>query len=332
MSEFRLPAGLEVVDYHGFFADAVELQPWAQTFLALATRAFAAGQHGDLPRWLQSLAALRDLPSGRLAAAQDTVSIGRADDCDTATRQRLHDALRALMPWRKGPYEIFGIPIDTEWRSDWKWQRLLPHIQPLHGRLVLDVGCGNGYHCWRMLGAGARRVLGIDPTLLFACQFHALRLLTEPQPLTVLPCKSEQLPVTGVFDSVFSMGVLYHRRDPLEHLRELKNALRGDGELVLESLVIDGDRDDVLTPRDRYAKMNNVRAIPSCLALEQWLRQAGFSDIALRDVNRTSLQEQRRTAWMTFESLADFLDPADTGRTIEGYPAPTRALWTARRP
>ena len=44
----------------------------------------------------------------------------------------------------------------------------------------------------------------------------------------------------------------------------------------------------------------------------------------------TSLDEQRRTDWMTSESLAEFLDPNDRSKTIEGYPAPLRAVLTAK--
>ncbi len=148
-----------------------------------------------------------------------------------------------LHPWRKGPYEICGIPIETEWRSDWKWERLQPHIEPLADRLVLDVGCGNGYHGWRMLGEGARLVIGIDPTQLFVMQFEALRhFLGSQHPLRVLPLGIEDLPANlQGFDTVFSMGVFYHRRSPFAHLAELKGALRKGGELVLETLVIEGD-------------------------------------------------------------------------------------------
>ena len=35
---------------------------------------------------------------------------------------------------------------------------------------------------------------------------------------------------------------------------------------------------------------------------------------------------------MTTESLADFLDPHDSGKTLEGYPAPLRAVLVARKP
>jgi len=238
-----------------------------------------------------------------------------------------------LHPWRKGPFELFGVHIDTEWRSDWKWERLQQRIDPLPGRRVLDVGCGSGYHCWRMLGDGATQVIGIDPTPLFVVQFWALQKYLQRDNIWVLPLGIEQVPPRlQAFDSVFSMGVLYHRRSPMDHLQELKDCLRPGGQLVLETLVIEGGPGDTLLPEGRYARMGNVWFLPSCDTLLSWLRKLGFVEPELVDVTVTSAQEQRSTQWMTFHSLADFLDPQDSSKSIEGYPAPRRAIVTARAP
>ncbi len=201
------------------------------------------------------------------------------------------------------------------------------------GRTVLDVGCGSGYHMWRMLGAGARLVVGIDPMQLFLCQFEAVRkLLGNDQRAHLLPLGIEQLPELKAFDTVFSMGVLYHRRSPLDHLFQLKNQLVSGGELVLETLVVEGDDQQVLVPGERYAQMRNVYFIPSTGALKNWLEKCGFVDVKIVDYSVTSTGEQRRTDWMTSESLAEFLDPHDPGKTVEGYPAPLRAVLVATKP
>jgi tRNA (mo5U34)-methyltransferase len=248
-------------------------------------------------------------------------------------RLGIEKLLRNLMPWRKGPYSLYGVDIDTEWRSDLKWDRVLPHISPLAGRTILDVGCGSGYHLWRMIGAGAHLAVGIDPMQLFVCQFEAVRkLLGNDQRAHVLPLGIEQLPELNIFDTVFSMGVLYHRRSPLDHLYQLKNQLAKEGELVLETLVVEGDENTVLVPGERYAQMRNVYFIPSALALKNWLEKCGFVDVKIVDHCYTTSEEQRRTSWLTTESLADFLDPNDPTKTIEGYPAPLRAVLVARKP
>ena len=54
-------------------------------------------------------------------------------------------------------------------------------------------------------------------------------------------------------------------------------------------------------------------------------------NIKIVDVTTTSLEEQRSTDWMTFQSLKDFLEPNDPSKSIEGYPAPRRAVITASK-
>jgi tRNA (mo5U34)-methyltransferase len=291
-----------------------------------------AFNHGDFDGWVSALQELPDI-SPTSWDIQDTVTIGEAGQCNDQQREQLKQALLKLQPWRKGPFEMFGLDMDTEWRSDWKWDRLKEHISPLENRNVLDIGCGNGYHCWRMAGAGARFVLGVDSHLLFSMQYWAIRHFLKEPPVFVVPLALEDLPAElNCFDSVFSMGVLYHRRSPFGHLYGLKDCLRRGGELILETLVIEGGKGMTLVPQGRYARMPNVWFLPSCDTLHEWLKKAGFSNIRRVDVTTTSVEEQRTTAWMNFESLPQALDKDDPAITIEGYPAPMRAIFVAEKP
>lgn len=288
--------------------------------------------HGDLPKWSRVLKKI-DANTPDFIELKDNVTIGTEHDLSPGQRTKLENLLRIFHPWRKGPYYIHGIHLDTEWRSDWKWDRVLPHISPLKDRYVLDVGCGNGYHMWRMLGEGAALTVGIDPCELFLVQFDAIRRLMGNDPRAhLLPIGIETLPKLAAFDTVFSMGVLYHRRSPLDHLYQLKNQLVKNGELVLETLVIEGDENAVLLPFDRYAQMRNVYFFPSAKALKVWLEKVGFIHVRIVDECLTTADEQRATTWMTHDSLADYLDPNDPSKTIEGYPAPRRAILTAVNP
>jgi tRNA (mo5U34)-methyltransferase len=200
---------------------------WAERLPAQLDAALADQNHGDLPGWERIV---ENLPTYRFGSryVSQQVKIGHAADISLAERLFLEAELRKLHPWRKGPYSLFGVEIDSEWRSDWKWDRLKNEISPLKNRLVLDVGCGNGYHCWRMLGEGARLALGIDPTLLSVMQFQAVKKLFGDAPVFVLPLPIESVPADlRFFDTVFSMGVLYHRRSPIDHLLELSAVWRG---------------------------------------------------------------------------------------------------------
>jgi len=308
------------------------LEQWSrvlpeQIALGLCTKRF-----GDLPDWL---AALKDMPNIQAKQVELLTKVQLGERCELTNSQFGHmtKTLQQLIPWRKGPFELFGLHLDTEWRSDWKWQRLQPHLGSLKGQRVLDVGCGNGYHCLRMLGEGAARVIGIDPSPRFVVQFYMLKQLLGQQPVDVLPLGIESLPKKlQCFDTCFSMGVLYHRRSPFDHLQELWDTLKPGGKLVLETLVIEGKLGDTLVPEGRYAKMNNVWFIPSVDTLLSWLNKMGYIEARCIDVNTTSVKEQRATDWMRFQSLPDFLNDADTSKTFEGHPAPKRAIIIAHKP
>ena len=245
--------------------------------------------------------------------------------------EKFVELLKEYRPWRKGPFDVFGVNIQTEWRSDLKWDRLKNHISSLKNRLVLDVGCGSGYHCFRMKGAGAKLVIGIEPYFRFVAQFYMLQKYIKNPYIAVFPLKCEDMPNNiERFDTVFSMGILYHRTSPIDHLIQLKSFMRDGGELVLDTLIVDDGR-DFLMPKDRYSKMRNVWFIPSVDVLKMWMERVGFKNIRCIDVTRTTTEEQNKTEWMRLESLSDFLDPNDKTKTVEGYPAPTRAIFVAEK-
>lgn len=330
--------------YQSPYASLRRLWPesaWLQALVARAEQRLAQHEHGDLPRWQAALQALPQVATA-MQADRSAPALGAV----AGNQQALAETLMQLHPWRKGPLNLAGCHIDSEWRSDWKWDRLVPHLQWRDAR-VLDIGCGNGYFGWRMLAAGARLVVGVDPTLLFVMQWLACRHFAGEPANFVLPLGIEDLPGLdsdapdgAEMDIVCSMGVLYHRRDPVEHLRQLRQLLKPGGQMVLETLVLPEDQAGaLLIPRQRYARMRNVWAIPGTEKLLGWVRKAGLRETRLVDVTPTRLDEQRSTDWMRFESLAESLVDStvesQNGQnpqwTVEGYPAPTRAIILARR-
>ena len=291
--------------------DALGLDNWTAALMPVIRQRMSGATHGDFARWRDAVEAL---PGVRGDAA------------------KLKQQLTVLKPWRKGPLTLGDVEIDTEWRSDWKWARLENVIAPLDGRQVLDVGCGNGYYALRMRAAGAAGVIGVDPTLLFAMQFLAINVFAEDPAVFVLPLRLEETPdARQAFDTTFSMGVLYHQRSPSGHLEHLRSTLRPGGQLVLETIFIPGDDVRAFTPPGRYARMRNVWHLPTIRQLVAWLEATGYADIEVVDTTMTTVDEQRSTEWMSFESLREALDPADPTRTVEGLPAPHRVIVTATR-
>lgn len=283
-------------------------------------------KHGDSPRWEHALLDLPEFEDLTVDLNSGVILKGKTNEA------ALHDALKRLMPWRKGPFQFAETFVDTEWRSDFKWDRVSQHLD-LKDKNILDVGCSNSYYGYRMLGKGAKSVIGVDPNWLFLYQYLSVRQYLPEAPIWQLPMTLEEMPEElECFDMTFSMGVFYHRRSPIDHLYQLKGTLRPGGELVLETIVIEGDKDTVLIPDDRYAQMRNVWYLPSVAALKLWLERVGFIDVQCVDLSKTTIEEQRTTEWMSYLSLPDFLDPNDDRKTIEGHPAPMRAVMLARKP
>ncbi len=278
--------------------------------------------------------ALQAMPRVRPTSSDvdcNRIRIGVPEDLSASQHAVLIDSLRRLMPWRKGPFDFFGTALDSEWDSSIKWNRLSGHLAPQHGRRVLDIGASCGYYMFRMAARQPALVLGIEPYPNFYAQFLALSRYLSLTQTHCLPLKLEELPpLKGCFDTVLCMGILYHRRSPLDTLLQIHQMMVPGGQLVLETLIIDGEGEMALFPQNRYAKMKNIFFIPSVACMFSWLERTGFDDIRCVDVSKTTLKEQRKTDWIDTESLSDFLDPHNPAKTVEGYPAPMRAMVLAR--
>ncbi len=287
--------------------------------------------HGDVARWQAALERLPAIENAHFHVSDDFIHLTGHCEMDSA---QLTQALKAFCPWRKGPFQFLDVAIDTEWDSLLKWRRVQAALASaqvdLHGQNVLDIGCGNGAFMWGMLEAGAKSVTGVDPMWLFYHQFMVFQRYVCSPKLCFLPLGVQDLPLKNSFDTVLSMGVLYHRRSPLDHLAQLKGLLKQGGTLIMETIVLPDESNTLLTPPDRYAGMRNVWMIPSVSVLRDWLTKMGFTILHTSDKVKTTLDEQRQSEWMDFHSLNQFLDEDNDELTIEGHAAPYRVIVVAR--
>jgi len=262
----------------------------------------------------------------------DAVRIGLPGDIDQAQQQQVREVMRSFMPWRKGPFNVFGIDIDAEWRSERKWARLLPEMPPLKGKVIADIGCNNGYYMFRAAHHQPRLVLGFEPYVQHYYTFRTLNGFAGQKNLEVELLGVEHLHLfPDCFDVIFLLGIIYHRPSPLDTLRDILTALKPGGTLLLESQAIPGDDPIALFPEKTYAKVPGSWFIPTGSCLANWLKRTGFSDVRLFCSHPMTSAEQRRTEWMIFESYEDFIDKKDSGLTIEKYPAPWRVFLSAQK-
>lgn len=275
--------------------------------------------------YYQAVQSVSDISSDYFDFSRAEVTIGQNNELNSEQQQRWQQALEIFCPWKKGPFDLFGTAIDAEWRSDWKWQRIAPHIKSLKNRKVADIGCHNGYFMFRMLPQQPACVIGFEPVAKHFWNFQLLQNIVRQPALTFELLGVEHIDYyPGFFDTIFCLGILYHHTDPIGLLRKLRQALAPGGEIIIDCQGIAGELPVALTPQKRYANARGIWFLPTQSCLQNWLVRAGFRDVSCFFAEPLSTQEQRRTAWADIDSLAEFLDAQDSSLTIEGYPAPWR--------
>jgi len=287
-------------------------------------RWLALGKKG-VERFRQPYESVRHIRAGHCDFSGDVVKIGSTWELSAREADKAYQAMRDFMPWRKGPFEIFGTNIDAEWRSERKWNRVVPELPDMRGKIVADIGCNNGYYMFRMSQYQPELILGFEPYLQHYFTFKTLNTFAAVPNLYCELLGIEHIMLfRNSFDIVFLMGILYHRSSPVEVLRDIRKAMKPGGVLIVESQGIPGDEPVAFFPAKSYAKVPGTYFVPTGACLVNWLSRAGFSGVRLFCSHPMSSLEQRRTEWMTFESYEDFIDRGDPALTVEGYPAPVR--------
>ncbi|RXJ76140.1 tRNA 5-methoxyuridine(34)/uridine 5-oxyacetic acid(34) synthase CmoB [Arcobacter sp. F155] len=281
--------------------------------------------------WYNQLLKVFDLHKEKLHVDYgDWFTIGKREDLTDSEFALIEETAQKLIPWRKGPFNLFGLEIDSEWQSNIKYNLIRPHFN-LKDKVVADIGCNNGYYMFRMLEDKPKRLIGFDPSALTLHQFEFVNHFVKSDIIYEMLGVEHLEYYNHKFDFIFMLGVLYHRPDPVGTLKSLARGLNSKGEILIDTFMIDGEDEICLTPDKRYSKIPNIYFIPTIPALRNWLSRAGFEDIEVIATTTTTSEEQRKTKWSFDQSLEDFLDPEDPTKTVEGYPAPKRVYMKARK-
>ena len=263
---------------------------------------------------------------------QEKVTVRPVHKLTSQQEAIIQQMILQLIPWRKGPFSLCGFEIDSEWRSNLKWDRAEPALGSLNGKRILDVGCANGYYMFRASSQQPELVVGFDPSERNYLQFEFIQSLVRQKNLSFKMLGVEHCELfPDFFDVVICMGVIYHQRNPLAAIEQLRSALRPGGLLLLETQAIPGEESIAFFPPERYAKLRNVFFVPTVACLTSWLTRLGFVDVSVISLVPANTEEQRRTNFAPDESLAEFLDPSEPTLTREGHPAPLRAIVVGRK-
>lgn len=286
----------------------------------------------DMEQFSSKLSQLPEIKPSHLDYSLSKVTIGKESDITLEEKERLKKLLMDLHPWKKGPWSIFGIEIDAEWRSDLKWERILEQGLNLQGKRVADIGCNNGYFMFRMLNEEPELVIGFEPYIKNYYAFNMFQHYVKSSKLHFELLGVENIDLyPKFFDTIFCMGILYHHTDPIGILRKLYGSLAKGGEIIIDCQGIPGEEATALMPAGKYAGAKGFWWLPTLNCLEVWLKRTQFRDVQVFFKEPLSVDEQRSSSWADIKSLRSFLDPGDITKTVEGYPAPWRFYVKARK-
>lgn len=287
----------------------------------------------SVKQYSEALAATPNIKTDHFEIKNGWVEIGKPEEITPQDKEKILQCLHLLSPWRKGPFRLFGIELDAEWRSDWKWDRLSEKIDDLNDKNVLDIGCNNGYYLFQMLKQNPSFLLGVDPIPRLYFQFQIFRKFLKHPQIYFEYLGVEHLPsFKKLFDVVFCMGILYHRKNPLETLLHIRESMAPNGQVVIESAGIPGDEPIALCPEPTYGKAKNIYFMPTVSCMKNWLLKSGFKNVEIIYSGPLTFEEQRKTEWCQYQTLEDFSASDDPTKTIEGYPNPIRMILIARTP
>jgi len=275
----------------------------------------------NIKPYQEAIAALPEYDNVKVTLG-DSVEV-HVDDLSAQETVQIKETALLMKPWRKGPFRFNDLFIDSEWQSQIKYNLLEPHFD-LKDKIVGDIGCNNGYYLFRMLSQEPKKLIGFDPSAIYYSQFQFIDHFIKSDIVYELLGVEHVEFYEHKFDTLFCLGVLYHRSDPVAMLKSLFKGLNKGGELILDTFMIDGEEEICLTPKDRYSKIPNIYFVPTVPALINWCHRAGFDSVEVLETMKTEPNEQRKTEWIDTQSLEDFLDPNDSEKTVEGYPAPKR--------
>jgi SAM-dependent methyltransferase len=114
-------------------------------------------------------------------------------------------------------------------------------ISSFAGKSVLDIGCNEGFFCFKAAAGGAARVVGLDRDARFIAGAR-VRYASSDLPQDVIEFRTQSwdhLP-DEKFDIIFFLSALHYAADQAKVIHSLVERLTPSGMLVLECGIVEG--------------------------------------------------------------------------------------------
>jgi len=158
------------------------------------------------------------------------------------------------------------------------------------GMKILDIGCGVGGPARTLAAEFGCQVVGVDLTESYV---HAAQILTDKVGLseTVTFQVGNALDMEfdpGAFDVIWSQNSIMNIEDKISLFIEFHRVLRSGGKLVFEA-ILSGEKEEIGFP-GFWANDPSVSFMSTPEELQKILEEAGFDQLAWKDVTRNSIE------------------------------------------
>jgi tRNA (mo5U34)-methyltransferase len=106
-------------DKFDLFFNDLTLHQFKEECLSKSLKALQV-KNGNIPKWNKSIDELESYSKGELGLNKPYISIQNVG----TSSENIELSLRKLLPWRKGPFLLNDLVLESEWHGDLKWQRL----------------------------------------------------------------------------------------------------------------------------------------------------------------------------------------------------------------
>ena len=170
------------------------------------------------------------------------------------------------------------------------------HLDISKEDIILDIGCGGGVNVERFLKMTENKVYGLDYSEVAVEKSIKLnKAAIDEGRCEIIQASVSDLPFENeIFDIVTGFETVYFWPDFVNDLREVRRVLKNDGIIFICNEAIPKEGDFRQEELKELLDMN----IYSDDELDQYLREAGFSDVIIFDKSSLEVESKDVSGWI----------------------------------